>query len=223
VNAPAQLTLDLLQPLRPTLDNFVPGRNPEAMQALRRIASGSTADRIVYLWGEPGSGRTHLLQALADQSGAAMWSPALAPDAPGVSLIDDVESLDAASQIALFNRLNAVRTRADATCVAAGAAPPGKLTLREDLRTRLGWGLVFMLHALSDDEKAAALAQHAATRGLHMSADVIPYLLRHLPRDMRTLVAALDALDAYALATKRPLTVPLVKEGLAEQAPAAGT
>lgn len=209
-----QLALDLLQPRAPSLDNFVAGRNAEALAALRRLARGEPGERIVYLWGESGSGRTHLLAALANAPGAAWWSPHDAQDAPGLSAVDDVDQLDAAAQIALFHRINAVRARPDAACVVAGPLPPARLALREDLRTRLAWGLVYHLHPLSDAEKAAALAAHAATRGVAVSDDLIPYMLTHLPRDMRTLVAALDALDAYALARHRALTVPLLREWL---------
>jgi DnaA family protein len=213
-----QLALDLLQPLHPTLDNFVAGRNREAVETLRHVAAGDAADRIVYLWGEPGCGRSHLLQALAEMPGAYVWTAQSVPERIGAALVDDVDTLDADAQIALFNRLNAVRAQGDAACVIAGPLAPAQLQLREDLRTRLAWGLVYQLHALSDWEKVDALNTHAASRGLHLSDDVIPYLLNHLPRDMRTLVAALDALDAYALARKRTLTLALVREAFAASA-----
>jgi DnaA family protein len=215
VNAPRQLVLDLLAPAAPTLENFVIGRNAEAVAVLKRLAAGSSAERVVYLWGEPGCGRSHLLQALAAMPGARPWRAAEAPDSAGLTLVDDVGQLDEAAQIALFNRLNAVRARADAACVAAGDAPPGRLALREDLRTRLAWGLVYRLQPLTDAEKAEALRAHAAARGLAVGAEVIDYLLAHLPRDMRTLAAALDALDGFALAHKRSLTVPLARQWLA--------
>lgn len=215
MNAPRQLALDLLQPAAPTLENFVAGRNGEAVQVLRQLAAGGGAERIVYLWGERGSGRSHLLQALAAQPQAWVWRPDDAPEAPGLSLVDDVERLDPDGQVALFNRLNAVRARADARCVASGGTPPSQLPLREDLRTRLAWGLAYQLHPLADAEKAAALRAQAGARGLAIGAEVIDYLLNHLPRDMRTLAAALDALDGFALAQKRPLTVPLVRQWLA--------
>ena len=207
--------LELLAPAAPTLENFVIGRNAEAVEALGRLAAGAAGERIVYLWGEPGCGRSHLLQALAAVPGARPWRADEAPDAGGLTLVDDVEQLDEAAQISLFNRLNAVRARADAACVAAGSLPPARLPLREDLRTRLAWGLVYRLQPLADDEKAEALREHAAARGLAVGGDVIGYLLTHLPRDMRTLTAALDALDGFALAHKRALTVALARQWLA--------
>jgi DnaA family protein len=224
-----QLALDLLQPLQPTLANFVPGRNAEALDVLLRMARGveRAPARIVYLWGEAGCGRTHLLTALAAAGNGIAWTAAAAPDQPGLALVDDVDALDATAQVALFNRLNAVRAQSDAACVVTGPLPPSKLTLRDDLRTRLAWGLVYQLHPLSDDEKAAALRAHAAATGLALPDDVLATLLARLPRDMRTLVAAVEALDAYALARKRPLTTGLLREWMQRSAspasdPAAG-
>jgi len=217
VNRPRQLVLDLLQPAEPTLQNFVVGRNAEAVEQLRRLAAGAVGQRIVYLWAEAGSGRTHLLKALGTLPSAQWWQPTDAPDAAGLTLVDDVERLDDPAQVALFNRLNAVRAQANAACVATGSLPPARLPLREDLRTRLAWGLVYQLHPLGDGDKAAALKAQAGARGVAVGDDVIGYLLTHLPRDLRTLTAALDALDSYALAHKRPLTVPLVRQWLAEE------
>ena len=209
-----QLTLDLLQPLQPSLDNFVAGRNAETLAALRALVERRLGERIVYLWGARGCGRSHLLAALAARADSYRWTPQVAAETPGISLVDDVERCDAQAQIALFNRLNAVRADSSSSCVIAGALPPAQLVLREDLRTRLAWGYVYQLHPLSDAEKNAALQAHATSRGVRIDADVIPFLLVQLPRDMRTLVAALDALDAWALVRKRALTLGLAREWL---------
>jgi DnaA family protein len=208
-----QLPLDLLNPPQPRLDNFVLGRNAEALDAVRRLLARELPERILYLWGADGSGRTHLAHAVA-AGGGWTWAPNDDPQRAGVAVVDDVAALDDAAQVALFNRINTVRADAALGLLATGAAPPAQLRLREDLRTRLAWGLVYQLQPLSDAEKAAALAAQAATRGVVLSDDVLPFMLRHLPRDMRTLSHALEALDAFALARKRPLTVPLVREWL---------
>jgi DnaA family protein len=217
----SQLALDLIRPLQPSLENFVSGRNAEALHALRRLAAGELPERQIYLWGEAGCGRSHLLAALGALPEGFAWDAAGDPETPGLAVVDDVDRLAAAAQVALFNRLNAVRARADVRCALAGPCPPAQLALREDLRTRLAWGLVYQLHPLDDAEKAAALAAHAAAGGATVSDDLIPYLLTHWPRDLRTLVAVLDALDAYALARQRPLTVPLLKDWLAAGGPEA--
>jgi DnaA family protein len=215
VSAPRQLALDLLQPASPTLENFVAGRNGEALEMLKRLVGGAAGVRIVYLWGEDGCGRSHLLQALAARPEARHWRPDEAADAPGLTLVDDVDRLDEAAQIALFNRLNAVRAQPDASCVVTGDAPPAQMALREDLRTRLAWGLVYQLQPLADDEKANALLAQAEVRGLPIGPEVVAFLLTHLPRDMRTLAAALDALDGFALANKRTPSLALARQWLA--------
>ncbi len=213
-----QLALDVLAPpLQPSFANFVVGRNAEALAALRALADGVATERSLYLWGSEGCGRSHLLAALEAQ-GAWRWRPDADPEQPGIGVLDAVESLDATGQVALFNRLNAVRADARLGSVVTGSSAPAQLGLREDLRTRLGWGLVYQLHALSDDEKLGALQAHAQGRGVQVADDLLPYLLTHLPRDMRSLTAALDALDAFALARKRALTVPLAREWLAQAA-----
>ena len=215
MTAPRQLTLDLIRPLTPSLDNFVVGRNAEALAALRAVALGQ-GDGFVYLWGESGSGRSHLLTALAGTRSASISAAGEAipdfADPQGLYLVDDVDARDAPSQQRVFVLMNEVRAHPGAALVTTGRVAPAQLALRDDVRTRLAWGLVYQVHALSDEEKARALEEHARSRGLALSPDVIAYLLNHMPRDMRTLVAILDALDGYALAAKRAITVPLVRE-----------
>ena len=202
-----QLTLDLVKPLEPSLDNFVVGRNAEVVSALRAIASGG-GERFTYLWSETGAGRSHLLQALRPDCDRAL--PAFDPQ-QRMYVVDDVDRCDESQQQQLFVLLNEIRAHDAARFVGAGAAAPMHLALRDDVRTRLAWGLVYQVHALSDDEKVQALTAHAAARGLALPADVIDYLLTHMPRDMRTLVAIVDAIDTYALSVKKAITVPLVR------------
>ena len=213
-----QLLLQLAPTPAHTLDNYVPGRNAAALQALRAIAQGEPAERFVYLWGEPGSGRSHLLRGLVQAafgrkaqylSGAAEGSL----EADKVIAVDDVQNLPAGGQIALFDLYNRVRA-AHGALVVSGDAAPAQLALREDLRSRLGWGLAFQLHPLSDAEKAAALRAHARARALHLGEEVIAYLLKHARRDMASLIGILDALDRYSLEHKRPVTLPLVRDAL---------
>ena len=195
-----QLPLEISPPAAPSLDNFVAGANAEALAAVRALAAGERPEAIVYLWGEPGSGRTHLLRAATRAN-------------PGLVAADDVETLDPTAQQALFNAINAARDGQTAV-IATGGAPPAQLALREDLRSRLAWGLVYQLRAPSDADKAAYLRADAARRGLRLPEEVLAYLLSHLPRDLASLNAVLDALDRYSLASQRPLTLPLVKEAL---------
>jgi DnaA family protein len=167
----------------------------------------------VYLWGPPGSGRTHLLVALE----GAGTGPS-GERGPALCTADDVHGLDESAQARLFALMNRVRADPAARLVAAGDRPPAQLPLREDVRSRLGWGLALALQPLSEQDKADALRKQLAARGVRAAPELIPYMLSRLPRDMRTLAAAVDALDAYALQRGRALTVPLLRHWLLEQA-----
>lgn len=195
-----QLVLDIGPAAEPDFDNYIAGPNAEAFARVRSLADGSLREAIVYLWGDPGSGRTHLLRAAARVN-------------PKLVVADDVESLEPAAQQQLFAAINAARDGA-APVLAAGRLSPAGLALREDLRTRLAWGLVYQLKPLSDAEKAQHLRAEALRRGLRLSDEVVGYLLTRLPRDLPSLNGVLDALDRYSLAAKRPITLPLVREAL---------
>jgi len=213
-----QLLLQLAPPPAPTLDNYVPGRNGAALKALRDIARGEGSERFVYLWGEPGSGRTHLLQGLAHAAPgpAAVYACGAlegGTEATRMLAVDNVQNLPAGDQVVLFDLYNRMRAGRGAL-VASGDAAPAQLALREDLRSRLAWGLAFQLHPLSDEEKTEALRGQARARSLDLGEDVIAYLLRRAQRDMASLIGILDALDRYSLQLKRPITLPLVRDAL---------
>ena len=197
-----QLPLPISAAAKPSLDNYVAGANAEALEHVRSLARGELIEAVVYLWGEAGSGRTHLLRAAASAN-------------PALVTADDVDSLDAAAQQALFSAINAAR-EGGAAVLAAGSVPPTQLGLREDLRTRLGWGLVYHLKPLADAEKALYLRNEASRRGFALSDEVVWYLLHHLPRDLGRLHAILDRLDQHSLARQRAVTLPLVRELLSK-------
>ncbi len=222
-----QLALDFAAPPLPSLDNFIAGGNGELLQNLKRLAARGGHERFIYAWGQPGSGRSHLLKGTVAELHRAGASAVYIACAPGTRFneglermdcvaLDDVDRLDAEAQVAAFHLYNTLRERSGAL-LASGAAPPVQLKLREDLVTRLGWGLVYQVHALSDGEKRRALADYAASRGFRLLPEVCDYLLTRVQRDLPSLLAILDALDRYSLETKRPVTVPLVRELLAER------
>ncbi len=221
-----QLILDLLPAPPPTLDNFVVGRNAAALDALRNCAPG----RAIYLWGPHGVGRTHLLRAACHHMQGHYHGPEDAAErlheiATGEEVgsrliaVDDTQALDSAGQAALFalyNRWRETAATANAFClIVGGDHAPVAMELREDLRSRLGWDLVFRLEQLSDEERAQALCSHAAERGLTLSSEVVTWLLTHHERDMSRLTALIDALDRYSLARHRAITLPLLKDLLA--------
>jgi len=222
----SQLLLDIAPDRQPTLDNFVVGRNLELVSALRHALSGDSSERFFYVWGGTGSGKTHLLQACVsaaqDMQQIAVYAqgnvPPLILDMGATMVaVDDVGQLVAsaqngdAAQIRLFDLYNRMRDNG-AMLLVSGMESPLHLKLRDDLRTRLGWGLVYQVHVLSDEEKAQALVQHAHSLGFVLPTEVTQYLLRHGRRDLPSLITVLEALDAHSLRLHRAPSVPLLKE-----------
>ncbi len=216
-----QLLLDLQPAQPPSLDNFIAGKNQELLARLRALALPGCFDAL-YLWGTPGSGRTHLLCAAA--SLALRRRPVLFLDrrpaatdfqAPpgGLLVIDDVDTLDDAAQVALFRIFNTARILGLGLLLAGDRAPL-QLGLREDLRTRIGQTLIYEVKTLDDEQKAAALRRHALERGLRVDDGLVRYLLAHGRRDLPSLMAVLDHLDRTTLERKQHATLPLLKEAM---------
>jgi DnaA-homolog protein len=221
----SQLLLDIAPDKQPTMDNFVVGRNLELLSALRHALAGNTGERCFYVWGETGSGKSHLLQACVraalDKQQSAVYAqgdvpPQVMDIGAATVAVDDVETLDDAEQIGLFNLYNQMRETGGMLLV-SGKESVLHLKLRDDLRTRLGWGLVYQVHALNDEEKALALSQHAQAKGFVLSPEVMQYLLRHGRRDLPSLIAVLDALDEHSLSLHRAPSVPLLKEVMQQE------
>ena len=213
-----QLILDLLPESPPTLDNFVAGGNAETLALITEWLAGTRTDTSFCLWGEAGSGCSHLLQASGFAYIDAGLDPALNSASAAEQLaVDHVENLDETGQIALFNHFNRLKM-SGGMLLTATSQPPAHLALREDLRTRLGSGLICRLQPLSDAEKAEALATQAKERALKLTPELIDYLMRHAPRDMRTLSSVIVALDQYTLEQKRAVTLPLLRELLNQDA-----
>lgn len=238
---PRQFALDLSQTPPASLHNFLVSGNEELKDAIEQSMatwslisterSNPLERRWLYWWGASGSGRSHLLQAISNAAkGKGIRQSTLNPSQPNawidledqlsqlnnreviVMTVDDVDQLDERLQASLFRILNTVQACPRYFIYLAGALAPHGLQLREDLRTRLAWGLIFQVHPLTDTEKVTALSQAAKERGLHLSADVLPWLINHFYRDMPSLMAMIDALDAHSLETKRAITLPLVHE-----------
>ena len=207
-----QLLLDFTQAPAPTFANFIHGGNAELAHALESAVEGRFSERVVYIWGEAGAGKTHLLKAFAAASERVHYVRAEEFALPeGRLAIDDVERLSEDRQIALFNGFN---EHAFELLLVSASAAPRDVSLRRDLATRLATGLTYRVLPLTDEQKRAALAAHARARGFALTDEVSSYLLTHARRDMGSLVAALDALDRYSLETGRPITIPLLKAAL---------
>ena len=218
-----QIPLPIAGERAAAFDNFILGANAAAVVHLEGLSAQAAP---VYLWGVSGSGKTHRMQALVhrfeDQGQHAGWFSAADP-APWPSdetwaliAIDNCDTLDPDQQHAAFALFVDAATRG-VPVIASGRVPPVDLPLREDLRTRLGWGHVFAIQPLAEPEARAALRREADRRALFFSDDVMDYLLTRFARDLKHLMALLDRLDEFSLSTKRAITVPLLKQMLAEE------
>jgi DnaA family protein len=223
-----QLALDIGLQTTPSLDSFFAGPNAAALQHLKLWTSGQTPSPVpTYLWGESGSGKTHLLKGvfavLKDQGLSVGWLDAstevhLSFDTSWVAvLMDDVHLFNLEQQAMGFNWfVNALTPKSGLPrwVLAAGTLPPADLKLRDDFRSRLGWGHVYALQVLSDNERRAVLRQEADSRGLFLSDEVVSYMLTRFSRDLSSLMTLLNHLDQFALQTQRAITIPLIKSML---------
>lgn len=229
-----QLALNLRLRDASSFENYYPARNREALVRLQQAAARDLRDTAqapsswLFLWGEPGTGKTHLLEAACHVAQAhghaplyvplaarAEFSTALLEDIEQVPLVcvDDVDAIagDAAWEAALFALYEQLRAHGGMLVLAARTSPAGCGFKLADLASRLAAGLVYQLQPLTDVEKIDALRLRAQRRGLTMTEDVARYLLTRFPRDMHSLFTQLDKLDSATLAAQRRLTIPFLR------------
>ncbi len=221
-----QLPLGVRLRTTSSFSSFVPGENAAPVAALEARAREPGLPPL-WLWGAPGSGRTHLLQASCARAGearrragylplAAGWpDPAMLGGLETLDLVclDDLDGIggDAAWQRALFALYNELAERGGNLVLSAGRPPQALEVALPDLRSRLAASIVWQLKPLAEAEQAAALQARARALGVELGEETLQYLQRRLPRDFGALCDALDRLDGAALAQQRRLTVPFVR------------
>jgi DnaA family protein len=228
-----QLPLGLVFVELYSFEQYYSGANLEAVTALKRCAQGE-GETFIYLWGEEGTGKSHLLQACSREAHVCgqrtlylplkelkRYLPALLEGLEQLDLVcvDDISAIAASSDSELgflhcFNSLREARVR----LIVADRSPPWQLPLVADLRTRLAWGLALKLKPLSDEDKLEAIRLRAHHLGLELSPQVGRFLLARYPRDLPSLWRLLEQLDRATLAAKRRLTIPFLKQYLKELA-----
>ncbi len=231
--ARGQLALNLRLRDASSFGNFISGVNREAVERVRASVQDpggffSPSD-WVCLWGESGTGKTHLLEAAcraAQAKGIASLyvplreqgslTPELLEDAGQTALvcIDDLDRVagDPAWEQALFGLYENLKAHGGMLLTTASVAPASLGLALPDLVTRLAAGLVYPLRAVADEEKITALRLRAERRGMEMGEDVARYLLARYPRDMHSLFGLLDRLDIATLAAQRRLTIPFLRD-----------
>ena len=190
-----QLLLNIHPPAEKTLQNFVAGNNHECLEAINNFIY-SDNNQFIYLWGEEGSGKSHICEALSNQN---------------ITIIEDIDKFNEDRQIETFNLYNQHKATLKKMLL-TGSNSPSYMGLREDLSSRLSWGLVYQLKGLTDNEKLLALEHHSKEKGMSLNHNVLTYCMKHLKRDLPSLITTLDALDEWSLKTKKPITIPLLKE-----------
>jgi DnaA family protein len=213
-------------------DEYFAGGNAEAVEHLRRAAQGK-AEPLIFLWGDAGLGKTHLLHAGCREAHRAGLSVSYLPlglvhefgggildglEDQDLVCLDDVDAVagDADWEQALFDLFNRLRDAGHGLIVTA-QCPPDNLTVRlPDLKTRLSWGLTLMLRPLADTDKLAALSLRAKQLGLDVPPAVGRFLLSQYRRDLPGLLELVGQLDSATLAAKRKLTIPFLKTFLEE-------
>lgn len=224
-----QLSLDVGLRDASSFENFFEPANREPVSQLHALLTVAAPPAFLFLWGERGSGKSHLLQAACRSvqergaeaayvplAAARELSPALIEDRERAAVVclDDVDAIagDAAWERALFALAERVRQQ-PGRLVAAARAAPSHLGLRlPDLATRLGWGPVYQLPALTDAERIEAIKLRGRNRGLDIADDAARYILNRFPRDMHSLFALLERIDRTALAQQRRVTIPFLRE-----------
>ena len=192
-----KLILNISPPEKKTFDNYVFGKNAEIVATLKDFDSKNCGFQIIYLWGVEGSGKSHLLNALKN---------------PLIEKIEDLQDMDTQEHTKLFNLINEIKSNDKKIIITGNQSPDEIKNMREDLLSRLKWGLVLHIKPLSDEDKFKVITNQSQERGFYIEEKVIQYCLRHLRRDLHTLINTLHALDEWSLKTKRPITINLLKE-----------
>lgn len=233
MNSDIQIPLDFRFRDEVSMAKFYPGQNKNILSHLKQLSDfsseASSADRFLFFWGEPGCGKSHLLQAFCKQAHEAGKSVAyfscaqiaeIQPemlegmDQCDLVAIDDVDVIagDEQWELALFTYIRKWRESSGLLLLSSNSKPADIAFKLPDLKTRIsGWPVVYQLQTLSDADKLKVLQDYAKTRGLEFGQDVGQFMLTRFPRNLKSMLALLEKIDVAAMAQQRRLTIPFLK------------
>lgn len=225
-----QLTLNIIQPLSFAFDSFIEGTNQQLVARLKMLASGGMHGNI-YVWGEQGSGKSHLLQAMCQQlqqsdvQGIYLSCKQLL-ELPGEAIeglehmdvvaLDDIDALAGHEEWeeAMFHFYNRALMEHTSLVFSAQCSPQAVAVELPDLKSRLNAGETYRLHGLSDSDKRQLLTQTALQRGFNLNDEVADFILQRSARDTASLRRVIEYLDHTSLTEQARITVPFVKRVL---------
>ncbi len=230
---PTQYTLAVTLPDDETLQSFYGAKDSPAVQFIDQFLAPGKPQLPLYLFGASGSGKSHLLYAAcvhAQELGLTsqllalddfrQYSPRLFDGLEQLDLVclDNIQAIagDSHWQVALFDLYNRMVEQGKRLMIVADEAPLQLGISLPDLVSRLQACTIFQLRLLSDDDKQKLLQQKARLRGIDLPDEVARFLLNRQQREIRALVAILDKLDKASIVHQRKLTIPFVKDVLAQ-------
>lgn len=230
-----QIPLPVQLPDGETFETFHGQENQQVVSHLNQLTESITRINvpfITYLYGEKGSGKSHLMFALCHEAQLKQVSHIYISlkqvqdlsvhmlqglEQLQLICIDDIDQIEGLNdwQLGLFDLINRVRENGSTQLIVTANSGPSQLPIQlPDLHSRLAWGITFGVNTLAEEERAKALIKRAEHRSMHMPEEVANFLLTHVPRDMTNLISVLNVLDALSLQEKRKLTIPFVKSAL---------
>jgi DnaA family protein len=229
---PKQLPLQFEFRGNQTFDDFFPGANQEIINHLQKSSKGN-GERLIFLWGQSGLGKSHLLQACCQQAQSrqlrSFYFSLSSLELPDPELLTGLDKFDIVCfdniehiagnqswELAFFNFFNLHRDQGHALILSA-SCPPNEIAIQlPDLKTRINWGLTLKIQPLCDNDRISALIFKAGQMGFEISPQAGHFLLTHYDRDLSSLWTLLTKLDRASLAAKRKLTIPFLKQILNE-------
>ncbi|MBO7332744.1 MAG: hypothetical protein J6U64_03675 [Alphaproteobacteria bacterium] len=209
------MTQQLILPFAPRLnfkaeDFFVSPCNQEAFLLVQNDTKWPI--KMLCLYGEKGSGKTHLAHLFSDNIIKA--KDLTLADIPLFKFRTVLEDIDETKdETILFHAFNYAKENGLCLLMTARQQPLFKLP---DLKSRIASVVSVKIHAPDDDLIRSILCKLFSDRQIAVEADVIGYLLTHMERTYETLRLVVEKVDKLSFEKKKKITIPLLKEALSE-------